>query len=529
MSLTFQFSKFYSILMLLAIALLCFVNLGGHPIYILDEAKNAEAAREMFVNKDWLVPTFNGELRTDKPPLHYWFMMLGYQIFGVSAFAARFFSAIFGIMTLVSVFHFTRKFFDLKKAQLTLLVLLSSIFFIQEFHLAVPDPYLIFFIVFSLLNFYDFYLNGQRKSWWFFYLSMGFGVLAKGPVAIALPGLIVLIFLLIKRDFQWKTILRLNPFLGGLITLLVALPWFYLVHQATNGAFTQGFFIEHNVQRFGNEMEGHGGLPFVTWAFVLLGLLPFSFFMIQGFVLSWKKRKTNDFLLFSWIVAIVFIGFFSVSSTKLPNYPMPSYPFIAVLIGFYLHELIEKRTAIKSYQISLWVFLVISFLMPIAAYIVLTKVETQLFPARGTSIYLLVLPLGTFLSMYYARKKQVVKSILALGSSAMLLTFCLFQFVYPALLEQSPLVKSKEILQQHPNTIVYKGYDPAFLFNFERNFPVTDAKSEILQFIQQNPEAIIITKEKILRADWGNENIEILVQQKALFENYTLVIFKLNE
>src|SRR5690606_22813978 len=184
---------------------------------ILDEAKNAEAAREMFVNNDWLVPTFNGELRTDKPPLHYWFMMISYKLFGVSAFSARLLSAVFGVLPILSTFHYTKKFLNRKIAILTTFTLCSSIFFMQEFHLAVPDPYLIFFVSFALFEFYDFYLNNKLVDRFAFYFALGLGTLAKGPVAIALPGLIALVFLLTKRDFNWRTLIRLNPLLGGIL------------------------------------------------------------------------------------------------------------------------------------------------------------------------------------------------------------------------------------------------------------------------------------------------------------------------
>src|SRR5690606_29193851 len=110
-----------------------------------------------FINNNWVVPTFNNELRTDKPPLHYWFMMISYKLFGVSAFSARFFSAVFGVLTIISTYHYTQKFFNRKLGLITTFVLCSSIFFMQEFHLAVPDPYLIFFVSFALFNFYEFY------------------------------------------------------------------------------------------------------------------------------------------------------------------------------------------------------------------------------------------------------------------------------------------------------------------------------------------------------------------------------------
>src|SRR5690606_32948357 len=128
MSTYFRNEYFYYFLILLAAGFLCFVNLGGHPIYILDEAKNAEAAREMFTHKNWIVPTFNGELRTDKPALHYWFMIIAYKLLGVSAFSARFFSAFFGVLTIVSTYHFTKKFTTQKLGLITAFVLCSAIF-----------------------------------------------------------------------------------------------------------------------------------------------------------------------------------------------------------------------------------------------------------------------------------------------------------------------------------------------------------------------------------------------------------------
>ncbi len=522
-----QNEYFYYFLILLAGGFLCFVNLGSHPIYILDEAKNAEAAREMFANGNWIVPTFNDELRTDKPPLHYWFMMISYKLFGVSAFAARFFSAFFGVLTLISTYHFAKKFINRRIAATTTFVLCSAIFCMQEFHLAVPDPYLIFFVSFALFTFYDYYKNQKKSSWLLFYISLGLGFLAKGPVAIALPGLIVVIFLLMKKDLSWKTIISINPFLGGILTLGMSVPYFYLVHKATNGTFTEGFFLQHNIQRFSGEMEGHGGLPFITWAFVLLGLLPFSFFIIQGFIQGWKQKKTNDFVLFSFVVSTVFVVFFSISMTKLPNYPMPSYPFIAVLIAVYLNGILNKSISLKGYRISLWVLMIITILMPVAGYIALSYVETQLHSVRFSSFTLAILPCAVIAALVYLYRGKLKESIIAIGMGSMFLTLQLFQFVYPALVSKSPVSLAKNIISNDSKTILYKGYDPAFLFNYQRTFPFAETKEQVLVFLKENPDATVITKEKFYESDWKEVSSEIVLKQKALFENYTIVIFKL--
>jgi 4-amino-4-deoxy-L-arabinose transferase-like glycosyltransferase len=62
-------------------ALLFFPGLGKTPLWIYDEVRNAECAREMYERGDWIVPTFNGGLRTLKPPLHYYFMFGGFKMF----------------------------------------------------------------------------------------------------------------------------------------------------------------------------------------------------------------------------------------------------------------------------------------------------------------------------------------------------------------------------------------------------------------------------------------------------------------
>lgn len=529
MSLYSPNQNFYPILIFLAAVVLCFVNLGGHSIFILDEAKNAEAAREMWESGNYIVPFFNEELRTDKPPLHYWFMLVAFKFFGVNAFAARFFSAFFGVMTILSTYHFTQKFLNRRIAAISGFVLCASFFFIQEFHLAVPDPYLIFFVSFSLFSFYDFYKFGTRSSWLYLYLTLGLGVLAKGPVALALPGLIILIFILWKKELNKTFFQEFKPFLGGLITLAIAAPWYWKVHQLTGGAYTKGFFLEHNFSRFGNEMEGHGGWFFITWIFVILGLLPFSFYIIQTFSQTWKNKKTHDFILFSLIVAIVFIGFFSISSTKLPNYTMPSYPFIAILTAFYLNRVIEGKTSVKYYKISLWVLFGVAVLIPVAGYIVLTEVETGMYAHRYFSILLLILPFGVGLALFYLKKRKITESIIATGLTFMFFTLELFQFIYPRLITETPSIQAAEIISKETPALLYRGYDPSLMFNLQRTFPVSNEKEKTLEILENNPETLIITKEKFYRSDWEDVDTELLMLKKAPFENYAVAIFKLKE
>ena len=114
-------------------------NFWGFPIYILDEAKNAACAMEMMQRGDWITPTFNGVLRTDKPPLHYFFMIASYKVFGVSPFSARLFSVVMGMFTVACVYFFVKRMINERSAFYSSLILVCSLYFVGQFHLAVLD------------------------------------------------------------------------------------------------------------------------------------------------------------------------------------------------------------------------------------------------------------------------------------------------------------------------------------------------------------------------------------------------------
>ncbi|HEY1023439.1 MAG TPA: glycosyltransferase family 39 protein, partial [Flavisolibacter sp.] len=360
--------KFSVALILFVVSLgLLMVNLGKPMIYILDEAKNAECAREMLVSGDYIVPEFNGQLRTDKPPLHYFFMIAAYKMFGVSAFSARFFSAVFGALTILVVYLFTRSYAGKRAALFGAVVLMASLHFNFQMRLAVPDPYLIFWMTSSFMTFFLF-LTKQKKIWlWLMYISIGLGLLTKGPIALGLPGLIMLVFLLLTGKFNWRTIRSFYIPAGILIVLAIALPWYWLNYEVTNGEWTDRFFFKHNLGRYSDTMEGHGGFFLLPLLMVIVGLLPLGVFGISSATLA-MKRRSNEFQLFSLLIVGGIVVFFSFSQTKLPNYTAPAYPFAAILIGYFFDRLIkgEIRSSVVKWAYGFYTF--VAFAIPAGVY-----------------------------------------------------------------------------------------------------------------------------------------------------------------
>ena len=198
------------LLLVILSAFVFFANLGGTSIYILDEARNAGCAMEMWQRHDPIVPTFNDVLRTDKPPLHYFFMMLAYTIGGVTPFTARLFSALAGVMLVVFVYRKVRTVLNEPVAFYTGLILLSSMQLAIQFHLAVPDPYLILWMAISLLSFYTGFEENRRADMRWFYIAAALAFLTKGLIAIVFPGIIISLYLLLTQRINWTSIRKLQ-------------------------------------------------------------------------------------------------------------------------------------------------------------------------------------------------------------------------------------------------------------------------------------------------------------------------------
>src|SRR6185295_4613278 len=135
----------HHILLIAVASLVFFTNLGRMRLMDRDEPRNAGCAAEMLARHDWVVPTFNAELRTHKPVLTYWFMMTAYSVFGVNEFGARFWSAILGIGTVLMTYHIGRRLFNPTVGLWAGLVTSTSLWFAIAARIATPDSIFVFF------------------------------------------------------------------------------------------------------------------------------------------------------------------------------------------------------------------------------------------------------------------------------------------------------------------------------------------------------------------------------------------------
>jgi 4-amino-4-deoxy-L-arabinose transferase-like glycosyltransferase len=233
-----------------------------------------------------------------------------------------------------------RKSFGSDSGLLAGVMLASATLFCASAHFANPDALLDACTLLALFVFWHRYRRAGPLPFGTVGAVAGLGMLAKGPVALVLPAAVAILFLAWQRELRRLADPRLAR--AVLTFILVAAPWYTWVGIETKGEWLRGFFWTHNLQRFlkgllghGTPLENHGGPIYYYVIALLVGFAPWSIFFGPAAwnayrPSGWRERSAIRFLL-CW--AGVFILFFTLSGTKLPNYILPAYPAVALLTG----------------------------------------------------------------------------------------------------------------------------------------------------------------------------------------------------
>jgi 4-amino-4-deoxy-L-arabinose transferase-like glycosyltransferase len=305
-------------LVIAALLLAFFWQLGGPPLYDLDEGAFTEATREMIASGNYITPHKNGEPRYDKPVLIYWLQAGCVHLFGLNEWALRLPSALAASAWVLALWVFARQRLDTPTATAAALAMALSIQVSLIARAAVADAVLNLFIALTFFDIYRYSLDPRRALALRAFLWMGLGFLTKGPVAIFFPLVVSTVFFLSQGQGRalWRA--AFNP-LGWLIFLAVAGPWYLAIYLDNGPGFFASFFLKHNAGRFGGTLHGHSGSFFYYFLVLPLVLLPFTGWLLR--LLPTLRRAWADPLdRFLWLWFLAVFAFFSFSGTKLPHY-----------------------------------------------------------------------------------------------------------------------------------------------------------------------------------------------------------------
>src|SRR6478609_2789198 len=332
------------VLMVSVIAILLFRLILTAAIPLLDktEARYAEISRLMYETKEWVIVQIDyGFPFWAKPPLSTWLSALSFVVFGVNEFAARFPSYLLSVLILIIAGRFVKK--QGASFYLPGFILLSTPEFLIHTGVVSTDSALSFSMTLMMLSFWKMMNNRQQIIWnYLFFVGLGLGLLAKGPLIMVLtfPPLFVWCCLDFKR---FKELFSRLPIIAGIvITLAIALPWYFLVEQKSPG-FSEYFFVGEHYKRFavpGWSGDLYGNPKSVPAGMVWLFLLAFSFPWFQLVLYKlWKNRTT--ILKDKWVSFLVLWMFwlpvfFTMSKNILHTYTLPvTIPMMFLMVHFW--------------------------------------------------------------------------------------------------------------------------------------------------------------------------------------------------
>jgi 4-amino-4-deoxy-L-arabinose transferase-like glycosyltransferase len=373
-----------------------------------DEPRYAQVAREMMARRDWVTPVLYGHAWLEKPPLYYWCAMLAYKgAGGVSDWAARLPSAILGTLMVFFIYVWARYFRRGMQLDAALITAASAMVIGFGRSASTDMPLTVMFTA-AMLCWYGWHSNQDRGWLLGFYLFLGLGTLAKGPVAVLLAALIIVMFAVLRRD--GRLLLRtLWP--GGIaLYLTVTLPWFIAVQRA-NPEFFRVFFLQQNLARYTTDLYRHHQPFWFYLPVTLVALVPWIVFVIAAVVdaiRDWRfsvaqPSGTEDLRIFLTLWLLLPVLFFSLSQSKLPGYILPSVPAGTILLADFIRRREEAEEKPNAWLGLLHALLCAAMLA--AALIVPFKLLKLALP-RNAIIVAFALALTAVLALWLSLRNQ---------------------------------------------------------------------------------------------------------------------------
>ncbi len=340
---------------LVAAAVLRLLTLSAYPLHDTTEARYAEVARLMVISNDWVTPQIEmGVPFWAKPPLSTWLTAASFKLLGFSEFAARLPAFLLTLLTIALVFRLGRKLFSPEAAIASCAILLTSLVGFVASGAVMTDATLMLATTLSLVSFFQAVCE-PRSLWRYgFFVGLGLGLLAKGPIALVLVGLPILVWSLWHRSFDW--LWRAVPWVtGSIVMLAIAGPWYWLAEIRTPGFLEYFLLGEHWLRFVESGWQGdlygsaHPRTRGTIWLYGFAAALPWSVVAIYAVARAIGKRvmlptltPVQAFLLL-WMLAPLI--FFTLAGNILAAYVLPGMPAFALLLG----DWVSSRTRSLAY------------------------------------------------------------------------------------------------------------------------------------------------------------------------------------
>ena len=326
------------------------------------EAKYVEIPKEMLEKDDWITPYLDFVKYYTKPPLSFWIVAIGYKLFGVHPWVARSINILWAFFLAFLIGKTASHMFGKGVAPIaSACFLMTSEVFAYSLDAGIEFA-LISCITASVMCFWLFLEEGEKKYLRFFYFWLGLGYLTKGFLGIALPLGIVFLFLILTG--QLLRIGLLLDAIGILIFVLIVFPWTVMM-SIKNPDFLRYFIINEHIGRLIGKKDTSEALfptklflehmagEFFPWVFYLPIILRSFYTNIKrgGF----ERRKSLFLICWAFIPFLIF----SCSRNKVDFYGMHVYPPLLITLSYEIMLFLRKKNGILNLWAYPWLILAI--------------------------------------------------------------------------------------------------------------------------------------------------------------------------
>uniref|UniRef100_Q07N23 Glycosyl transferase, family 39 n=1 Tax=Rhodopseudomonas palustris (strain BisA53) TaxID=316055 RepID=Q07N23_RHOP5 len=414
-----------------------------------DEARFAQATKQMVETGDFIDIRFQGEVRYKKPVGVYWLQAsvveaasaLGLPRAEVRIWLYRVPSMLGAIGAVLLTYWTALAFVTRRGAVLAGLILCSSILLGVEARLAKTDAMLLLSVVATMGAMARVYLSWERgeqqPSWTapaVFWTAMAGAILLKGPLILLFIGLTIVTLALLDRSLAW--LWRLRPLLGVPWMLALVLPWFIAIFMRSGDSFFANAVGGDMLSKITSGMESHGAPPGVYFLLFWVTFWPGAPLAAMAAPAIWRaRREAGAQYLLAWLVPSWIM--FELVMTKLPHYVLPLYPAIAILTA----GAIERRVLSRSWLMrgAAWWFAIPAIVLTVAVVGAIWLTRQPAFLAWPFVAVSMILGL---LAWRLYEDVRAEHSLLNAVASSLFLSVAAYGIVVPSL---KPLFPSVEI------------------------------------------------------------------------------------
>lgn len=487
-----------------------------HP----DEVFYTQSAKEMIAHHSWLTPYIFDRPQFEKPILFYWLLVIAIKFFGLTAFAARFWPAFFGIIGVLVTYWFSFMLFRNKSLSfLSGFILASSVIYVALSRAVLTDMVFSMWVVFSLAFFYFGYSNPRAKRIGIilcFFFS-GLAVLTKGMLGIVFPFGTIILFLYYNHNLNFLKDRSLF-WAAGLLALIV-IPWHYVMIKMYGSEFINEYWFNVHLRRIIEAEHKKSN----TWYFyivtVVAGTFPWSLWLVPAAIFVFKKsgrqlinraksesvssreeNKSQLVFLLVWILVVFLV--MQTAQSKLASYIFPLFPAVAIILGYYFHHEFSfskqpPSRAMSIIPICMAGFLLISSVLSVVFSQIYAKLINHDFRVYTLSLLILFLACWIFV---LSRRQDYFKLLFANGAVTLFILITAFvghSYAEPWVSCKMISEMLKKIDQSDSALLVNKSFARGVRFYTDRMPAVVDLNGE--QFFSPHPVIFLNSEEKIVR------------------------------